>query len=220
MAEHLPDDAEGRPAGGAALDSQQEAQIREEVRRQIEAADQRRVQEDEARQHAEVLFQQEQARRRIMAEEARAYYQNSPDYYEYINENGDSEWLTRKQILAREGYFDYEENVENLEEARRKIWLKLAAWLAGGLVLAGLAIWYLLDERGSVVVLCNVPGAHIIVDGQDTGKVTDARLDLNPGEHLLEVRHAGYLPADEPFVVLKLAPRGELDVQIRLRPLP
>lgn len=206
--------------GGATLDSRQEARIREEVRRQIEAADQRRLQEEGQRIQAEALFQQEQARRRIMAEEARAYYQNSPDYFEYINENGDSEWLTRKQILAREGYFDYEENVENLDQARRRIWWRLAGWLAGILLLGGLGIWYLLDERATVVVLCNVSGARILVDGQDSGKLTDARLELNPGEHLLEVRLPGYLPADEPFQIVKLEPRGELDVNIRLRPVP
>jgi hypothetical protein len=220
MTERKPEADETRPAGTVTLDSQQEARIREEVRRQIEASDRRRKQEEDARLQAEALFQQEQARRRIMSEEARAYYQNSPDYFEYINENGDSEWLTRKQILAREGYFDYEENVENLDEARRRIWLRLAAWLVGLLVLCGLGIWYLLDDHGSVVVLCNVPGARILVDGQDTGKVTDARVDLSPGEHILEVRHPGYLPADEPFQILKLAPRGEQDIQIRLRPIP
>jgi hypothetical protein len=89
------------------MDPRQEALIREEVRRQIAEADQRRRDEEEARREAEELFLQEQARRRIMAEEARSYYQNSPDYFEYVNENGDTEWLTRKQILAREGYFVY-----------------------------------------------------------------------------------------------------------------
>jgi len=201
------------------MDPQQEIHIREEVRRQIEAADQRRRAEEEERRRAEGLFQQEQARRRIMAEEARAYYQNSPDYFEYVNENGDTEWLTRKQILAREGYFDYEEHVENLDEARRRVWLRLGGWMT--LVAAGLllAFWYLLDDRGTVVVLSNVPGARIFVDGQDTGQVTDARLDLSPGEHLVELRHEGYLPAGEPFQVIRLEPRGSADLTIRLRPL-
>jgi hypothetical protein len=209
-----------KPGGLSALDPAQEERIRREVRLQIEEADRRRLQEEDDRRRAEAHFQQEQARRRIMAEEARAYYQNSPDYFEYINENGDSEWLTRKQILAREGYFDYEENVENLDVARRRIWLRLGAWLAGLVLLAGVGIWYLLDDTGNVVVLCNIPGATIRVDGQDTGQVTDARLDLSPGEHLVEVSHPGYRPADEPYTVIQLAPRGEAEVQIRLRPLP
>lgn len=202
------------------MDPLQEASIREEVRQQIEAADHRRQAEEDERRRAELLFQQEQARRRIMAEEARAYYQNSPDYFEYINENGDTEWLTRKQILAREGYFDYEENVENLEEGRRRIWLRLAAWT--GLACVGLALilWYLLDDRGTVLVLSNVPGARILVDGQDSGRLTDARLELSPGEHLLELRCPGYLPVDEAFIILQLEPRGEQDVTIRLRPVP
>jgi hypothetical protein len=202
------------------MEPSQEARIREEVRRQIEEADQRRVAEENERRQAEDLFQREQARRRIMAEEARAYYQNSPDYFEYVNENGDTEWLTRKQILAREGYFDYEENVENLEEGRRRIWVRLAAWLGLGAVALSLVFWYLLDDRGTVVVLSNVSGASIFVDGQDTGRTTDARLELSPGEHLLELRQAGYLPADKPFEVIQLAPRAQLDLTIRLRPLP
>ncbi|MDP2360212.1 MAG: PEGA domain-containing protein [bacterium] len=201
------------------MDPRQEALIREEVRRQIAEADQRRRDEEEARREAEELFLQEQARRRIMAEEARSYYQNSPDYFEYVNENGDTEWLTRKQILAREGYFDYEEHVENLEEARRRVWLRLAGWVALIVLAVGLGAWYLLDDRGTVVVLSNVPGARIFVDGQDTGLVTDARLELSPGEHLLELRLPGYLPADEPFQVIQLEPRGSVDLSIRLRPL-
>lgn len=209
-----------RDGGPNPLGHDQEELIRREVRRQIEEADQRRLRDEEERRRAEAHFQKEQARRRIMAEEARAYYQNSPDYFEYINENGDSEWLTRKQILAREGYFDYEENVENLDVARRRIWLRLGAWLTGVLLVAGAGIWYLLDDTGSLVVLCNIPGATIRVDGQDTGQVTDARLDLSPGEHLVEVSHPGYRPADEPYAVIKLEPRGEAEVQFRLRPLP
>jgi len=214
---------ESRPMTGeppSALDPAQEERIRREVRRQIEEADRQRLREEEERRKAEAHFQQEQARRRIMAEEARAYYQNSPDYYEYINENGDSEWLTRKQILAREGYFDYEENVENLEVARRRIWLRLGGWLAGVLLLLGAGVWYLLDDTGTVVVLSNIPGATIRVDGQDTGHVTDARLELSPGEHLVELSAPGYRPADGPFTVIQLEPRGEAEVQIRLHPLP
>jgi hypothetical protein len=202
------------------MEAGQEASIREEVRRQIEEADQRRRAEEEERRQAETLFQHEQARRRIMAEEARAYYQNSPDYFEYVNENGDTEWLTRKQIQAREGYFDYEEKVENLDVARRLVWLRLTAGLLLAGALLALAFWHVLDERGTVLVLSNVPGARIFVDGQDTGRRTDASLELSPGEHLLELRAPGYIPVDDPVRVIQLEARGELDLTIRLRPLP
>jgi hypothetical protein len=202
------------------MEAGQEASIREEVRRQIEEADQRRRAEEEERRQAETLFQHEQARRRIMAEEARAYYQNSPDYFEYVNENGDTEWLTRKQIQAREGYFDYEEKVENLDVARRLVWLRLTAGLLLAGALLALAFWHVLDERGTVLVLSNVPGARIFVDGQDTGRRTDASLELSPGEHLLELRAPGYIPVDDPVRVIRLEARGELDLTIRLRPLP
>jgi hypothetical protein len=202
------------------VDAQQEARIREEMRQRIAEEDSRRRALEEERQQAEQLFQDEQARRRIMEEEARSYYQNSPDHFEYINESGDTEWLTRKQIQAREGYFDYEEHVEDLPGARRRVWMRMGAWLGLLPLLALFLVWYLWADEGSVTVLSNVPGAAIWVDGQATGQVADARLALSPGEHLLELRLPGYQADGAPFTVVNVVPRGRTDVQLRLRPAP
>lgn len=202
------------------MDPQQEARIREDMRRRIAEEDARRRAVEDERQQAELLFQEEQARRRIMEEEARAYYQNSPDHFEFVNETGEVEWLTRKQIQAREGYFDYEEHVEDLPGARRRVWVRMAAWLAILPVLALLLLWHMWTDKGRVAVLSNVPGARIWVDGQARAQVTDALLELAPGEHLIEARLPGYQPEGAPFQVVHVVARRQVDVTLRLRPTP
>lgn len=202
------------------MDAQQEAHIRDEMRKRIAEEDARRRAQEQDRLHAEQLFQDEQTRRRIMEEEARSFYQNSPDHFEYINESGDTEWLTRKQIQAREGYFDYEEHVEDLPGARRRVWLRMVGWISLIPLMAALLVWMFWADEGTVTVLSNVPGAAIWVDGQDSGQVADARLKLSPGEHLVELRLPGHQPEGPPYTVVTLAPRDRVDVSLRLRPAP
>lgn len=202
------------------MDAHEEARIREEMRQRIAEEDAHRRAQEQDRLRAEQLFQDEQARRRIMEEEARSYYQNSPDHFEYINESGDTEWLTRKQIQAREGYFDYEEHVEDLPGARRRVWLRMVGWISLLPLLTALLVWVFWADEGRVTVMSNVPGAAIWVDGQDSGQVADAQLVLSPGEHLVELRLPGHQPEGPPYTVVKLVPRGRVDVSLRLRPAP
>lgn len=201
------------------MDADREARIREEVRLQIEERERARREEEERRRRDERQHDEERRRQRILEEETRDYYRNSPDYIEYINEHGESEWLTRKQILAREGYFDYEENVDNPDLGRRRVWIGLAA--VGAVVLALLlAGWlYWVEETGAVTVVCNVPGSAVFVDGQDTGETTDARLELPAGEHLIEVRRDGWRSQGGDYRALRLKRGDEQHLLFELTPV-
>lgn len=202
------------------MDQQREERIREEVRREIAERERRRLEDEQQRRQTEASVDDERLRQRILEEETRDYYRHSPDYIEYINEHGESEWLTRKQILAREGYFDYEENVDNPDAGRRRFWLgfALACAVAVACLLAGLLYWA--DETGQVTIVCNVPGSPIFVDGQDTGEFTDARIELTAGEHLVEVRRPGYRSQGSEVHVLRVERGDDKHLLIELTPAP
>jgi hypothetical protein len=199
------------------LSPEREAQIREEVRQRIAAEESDRIRREEARAASEREFHEEQLRQRIVDEETRAYYENSPDYFEFINENGDSEWLTRKQILAREGYFDYEEHVEDPDRGRRFVTLRFFAYGLLSLLLMGSGILYMLDDPATLHVLCNVQGAEILIDGQPREERTDARIELAAGEHLVEVRHLGYVPDGEAYRVIEVKDGESSELSFRLK---
>jgi len=174
------------------MEQQREQRIREEVRREIEAEEQRRREAEILRRQEEEDHHEERARQQIVLEEKRKFYENSPEYFEYINENGDSEWLTHKHILAREGFFDYEEHVEDPARGRRLLWVRSLA-LVALLAALGTAAWiYLSEEVGWIDVVCNIQRAEIHVDGQNSGFLSDARVQVPVGEHMIEVRKAGY----------------------------
>jgi hypothetical protein len=202
------------------MDPQREAQLREEARRTIEERERQRIDAEALRREQEQAHEQERLRQRIVEEETREFYRNSPDHFEYINEHGESEWLTRKQILAREGYFDYEEHVEDPVAGRRRVWLGLA--LTALAILAGLLVlWrYISEESAAVIVVSNLPGSAIWIDGRDSGEVSDARIELSPGEHLIEVRRPGWRTAGGGYQALRLEPGDEIHLLFELTPDP
>lgn len=64
------------------------------------------------------------------------------------------------------------------------------------LLLTPACTWWSSKER--VLVASEPPGAHIWVDGEDTGKTTPATLDIGGhfgANHVLELRKKGYRPA-------------------------
>jgi hypothetical protein len=186
--DRIPGDAEGKPRPA----STDEERIRAEIRRELAEEESRRAQIEQEKLLQQQRLDEQRLRQQILAEEKKRLYENSTDHIEYVNENGDREWLTRKQILSREGYFDYEERVEDIPGGRVKV---IWRWGIGSLLLILLA-WlgwaYVQPDRHEVVVVSNIPGAEIWVDGQPSGNVTDARLELAAGEHFIEVRQPGY----------------------------
>ncbi len=172
-------------------------QIREELAAEAARAKERRqIASTPPRDEAETM------RRRILEEERRRFFQDSAEHFEYINENGDVEWLTREEITAREGYFDYEEHVEDPLAGRRRFLI----WMSVGVFVMLSAAWgvvsWVLPATGQLSVVCNVPAATILVDGQESGYTTDAILELPIGEHLVEVRAWGYHVSGDPVRVV------------------
>ncbi len=56
-------------------------------------------------------------------------------------------------------------------------------------------------QGGAIRVLSNVQGAHVFLDGTDMGAVPVDIKDVKPGEHVIEVRAAGYQTREERVTV-------------------
>ncbi|MCA9782028.1 MAG: PEGA domain-containing protein [Calditrichaeota bacterium] len=201
------------------MSTPEEERIRREIRRELEEDERRRALLENEKQQQQQRLDEQRLRQQILAEEKKRLYENSRDHIEYVNENGDREWLTRKQILSREGYFDYEEHVEDIPGGRlRVIW----SWSLG-VVLLGLLVWlgwsYVQPDYYLLDVVCNVQGAEIWVDGQNSGSTTDARLELPAGEHFLEVRQEGYV-SRSGLLHLELTRGPRQILSFELEPLP
>jgi hypothetical protein len=85
-------------------------------------------------------------------------------------------------VVRRQGYAEWKREV-NLDPAQATV---LTAELSAS---------------GSLKVLSNVAGADVYIDGVAVGK-TPLQLDtISAGEHLVEVKKTGYVPARQPFRV-------------------
>ena len=173
-----------------------EEELRKQIRKELEA-EAAQARERRRQRAAPQRDEAEDLRRRILAEERRRFFQDSAEHFEYVNENGDIEWLTREEIAAREGYFDYEEHVEDPQAGRKRFLLLVSL----GVLCCALAGWgligWMLPAEGRLSVFANVPNASILLDGQESGHRTDAILNLPVGEHLVEVRAPGYQVSGE-----------------------
>jgi serine/threonine-protein kinase len=57
------------------------------------------------------------------------------------------------------------------------------------------------SEQIMVSVASRPSGAALAVDGEDTGKSTDARVPMKPGKRTIRLTLAGFVPLEKPYVV-------------------
>lgn len=72
-------------------------------------------------------------------------------------------------------------------------------------------------KPATLTVLSNVDGAEILIDQQDSGRVTPAELTLSPGEHQLTLRKDRFYPAEQ---IVNLGPGVRDSVRIALTEEP
>jgi hypothetical protein len=73
------------------------------------------------------------------------------------------------------------------------------------------------SKPATLTVLSNVDGAEIMIDQQDSGRVTPAELTLSPGEHQLTLRREGFYAAEQ---IVNLGPGARDSVRIALTEEP
>jgi hypothetical protein len=59
-----------------------------------------------------------------------------------------------------------------------------------------------IPKVGTLRVVCNVPGAEVLVDGELKGKAPLTVTNLIPGDHVVQVQAKGFLPKRVPFKVV------------------
>jgi hypothetical protein len=183
------------------MDEEKPPLTEEEIRRLV----QREISEREKIRDLEKRIQDERGRakeeierhRQIIEEEKRRYYESHPEYHEYINENGELEWLTTEEIRQREMLFDDE--IEELESGKKRAQVYLLLGFGLFLVAVVIIIALLTEKTGSIQVISNVKGARIILDSAPVEQVTDAIFtDIPVGKHVISVEKPGYKIAGDP----------------------
>ncbi len=69
------------------------------------------------------------------------------------------------------------------------------------------------SRPATVTVTSTPPGAQIVVDGRDTGRVTPSEVEMAPGEHAVELRLNGYSSASQTFTA-QAATRVRLELSL------
>ncbi|TKJ39850.1 hypothetical protein CEE37_11270 [candidate division LCP-89 bacterium B3_LCP] len=167
----------------------------EELRKAIRAEIEQR---DREKQKAKLKKESQKAagaiadrKRDIYREELRRYYENRPGYKEIINEDGETEWITKEEV-SENGQL-YDADIEDPSNAMKmqKAWVLVAIILFLGIAIGLYAVLH--EGKGSIRVECNIPEATIIIDAVNTGYYADFVLEeVAAGKHLITVEKAGF----------------------------
>lgn len=158
--------------------------------------------DDKRLQHNQNLFFDEENKKRIYLEERDAFYQNKPGYIKIVNEIGEDEWIREEDLKQREGYFNFEEDMEDADTHKRKLFIKyLITTLILGTILA-IFIPIFIVNTGYIEVKSNVKDAYIFLDGNPTGLLTNNTLEeISVGRHVVKVALKGYTVTPDSIIV-------------------
>jgi hypothetical protein len=197
------------------LDPQAEEELRNLVRRELEARERLHESGGAERRFRESVGQVSDERRRIIEDEIQSFYRARGHVRRWENDEGEFEWLTEEQIRERESQLPIDE--EELEVGQQS--MRIRVLVMSGLFLAGIVLLFFIlrDRTGSIQVVSNIPGAAIVLDGSPTALVTDAILAKIPtGPHLISLAMEGYA-ADGPATMrVDVRPGIESVVTLRL----
>jgi hypothetical protein len=199
-----------------AIDPHEEEELRNLVRRELEARDRlRRERTDDLRARREPGDFSEE-RRQIIEEEVEGFYREK-GYRRYENEDGEVEWLSDEELHDRRGRLPAD--MEELEVEQRRVRNRFMVILL--LAFCGVVLLFVLmrDRTGSLQIVSNVPGATVSINGSATEFVTDCRMDHVPvGPVLVSVSKYGYIP-DGPAALRVNVRGGENEVvMLKLKP--
>lgn len=199
------------------MDSKEEEKLRALIRKELENREQiRQDQFTQSHGRAESKAVSD-ARERIIREEIERFYRDKGGYQPYVNEDGDTEWLTDTEISERE--LQIPVDMEELETGQTKLRLQ-AVLLAFLFFVSTVLLFVLLKERtGSIQVLTNVPRATIHIDGAPSEYLSNHIIrGLSTGPHLISVSKRGYVPDGENGARLHVRPGRQEIVMFRLKP--
>lgn len=148
------------------------------------------------------LYDFEVERRNIFLEERDAFYKNRTGFTKIINEIGEEEWVKNEDLKKREGYLNFEENLEDAESHKRIVIRNLIFYIIIFIMLIGTAYYYLREPKGYIEVNCNLKGLMIMLDGQPTGLTTDNVIEkIKAGKYKLSLNSSGVIVHPEVIEV-------------------
>lgn len=153
-------------------------------------------------QESHEFFFDEENKKKIYLEERDSFYQNKDGYIKIINEIGEDEWIKDEDLKRREGYFNFEEDMEDAATHRRKLFVKyLIVVLIFGSVLAVFIPIFIINT-GYVEVKSNIKKAYIFLDGNPTGLLTNNTLEeISVGKHVIKVALKDYIATPDSIII-------------------
>ena len=173
------------------MEKSEEEKLRELIRKELDnRAKLHETKFDEKKLRGEVTGMSVE-RQRIIDEEIRNFYMKKGNYQPYVNEEGDTEWLTEAELKEREMQIPVD--MEELEVGQKKIRNRAIVIVVLFFLALVLILFSMREKTGSIQVICSIPDATIVLDGVPTEMVTDFTLKgISPGPHLISVMKTGY----------------------------
>ena len=208
------------------LSPEEELELREKVRRELEEAEAERIRQKRLLEEQEKKKRLEQERERIILEEKEKFYKEW-GLHKYVNHFGRVEWLTPEEIEDRKKKVVRRKRVNSKHSKHhsRRVRKVLDLVLLGVVLLVGVGVTMYLagtsqlnsDSCGSLWICSDVKDAAIFIDGKLSGRVTDALIEkIKEGEHTVSVSRPGYSAFPQQVQVKVL--RGEtVKLEFRLR---
>ncbi len=201
------------------MDKKEELKLRDLIRKELESRAEMKSSAEDSDGERYIPGGMSEERERIIEEEIRAFHLERGNAKEFVNEEGDVEWLTEAEIMEREKQLPVD--MEELEVGQKHVLnrvLILSLLLFAGLVLLFVA---LRERTGSVQVICNIPRATIHLNGSPTEYLSDYTLKGLPGgSHLVSVSKFGYTAEGAKNAKVRITPGSDEIVVLKLKPVP
>jgi len=148
------------------------------------------------------MFETGLGKRKKYLREKDKFFKDKPEYVKITNEIGEPEWVKESELKKREGYFNFEEDMEDASTHRKRLLRKTFVYsLIIGAILTALFFRFV-KNVGYIEIESNLKGALIYIDNFPTGLKTDNTLeDLVVGPHTVYVRLEGYIASPDSIIV-------------------
>ena len=220
------------------LTPEEEKRLREQIRKELEERERRARESKQKEEEERQRRLEERLRLKIREEEEERFY-TEKGYVKYINHRGGVEWITPEEARAREERRRKKTPSRHHRSYRRR---KLVRFLVNGaLVLTALMVFMVLYRYnfsrkpvyGKVLVVTDIPGAQIYLDGMEMkGFTPDTLPRVKTGLHYISVYKEGYSAwppmqrvavgksklTEVRFALRGLAPLGEVIIETDRKP--
>ncbi|MBN1969429.1 MAG: hypothetical protein JXR48_13025 [Candidatus Delongbacteria bacterium] len=146
----------------------------------------------------------EEIRKKLFLEERENFFKNKDGFIKIINNIGEEEWISKEELKKREGYLNFEEDVDDARTHQKKLMKRYFFLVFIILIVVGFVLYHLVESKGFVEVKTNVDFANIYVDGQLVGVSNSGKNtieDLVTGMHTIKIVKSGYTVTPDSAII-------------------